>query len=199
MGRRWPLFAGALLIASGAAAGLTVSTASQGYALLLHGLIVLGILVSFYCDLTDRNPAGLGLFVIFGGFMVFAARDTLGPASGILFPEDLQSLEETTISVLAGWMLAGFCFMQGGRYGTSFVTATGMAVFGLLSTVNINDQFMVCFWVYIYGVVFTWGYERLHRAACRPGGGLLRGGGQRAARGDARLLRPDVRTGTVAP
>lgn len=161
MGRRWPLFAGALLIASGAAAGLTVSTASQGYALLLHGLIVLGILVSFYCDLTDRNPAGLGLFVIFGGFMVFAARDTLGPASGILFPEDLQSLEETTISVLAGWMLAGFCFMQGGRYGTSFVTATGMAVFGLLSTVNINDQFMVCFWVYIYGVVFTWGYERL--------------------------------------
>jgi len=161
MGRRWPLFAGVLLIASGAAAGLSVSTTSQGYALLLHGLIIVGILVSFYCDLTDRNPAGLGLFVIFGGFMVFAARDALGPAAETLFPGDLRSLEETTIAVLAGWMLAGFCFMQGGRYGTSFVTATGMAVLGLLATVNLNNEFTVCFWVYIFGVVFTWGYERL--------------------------------------
>jgi len=165
MVRTLPLFVGTAIIASGAAAALTVSTQSVSFAVFMHTLIILGLLVSFAGNAAGKRPVVWGFVVIGTGLVVLVLRDQLGSWSDMLFPLDLQTLDEATVAALATWLLAGFCFMQGGRYGAVFVAATGMAILGLIGTVNVNSDFLVAFWVYTFGVIFTWGYEHLLRSS----------------------------------
>ncbi len=165
MARNWPLFAGALVLASGAAAALSLTTQSFAFGLFIHTLIIIGILVSFVGVSTGKPTTPAGFVVIATGFVVLVLREELGPWTDLLFPLDLQSVEESTVAVLAGWILAGLCFIQGRRYGVVFLTAIGMAILGLIATLNLNTEFLVCFWVYTFGVVFTWGYDHLLRVA----------------------------------
>ncbi|GEM_PF-2954579 len=167
MARNWPLFAGALVLASGAAAALTVTTRSPAFGLFIHSLIIVGLGTSFVAAGLGKRTTALGLVVIATGLVVLVLREELGPWTDLLFPLDLQTVEESTVAVLGGWVLAGLCFIQGRRYSTVFITAIGMAILGLMATLNLNAEFLVCFWVYTFGVVFTWGYDHLLRVAAK--------------------------------
>jgi transglutaminase-like putative cysteine protease len=175
----WPLYAGALIAATGAMAALTVTTYSLPFGLLMHGLSLGGILTAFLGHVYKRNTTPLGLMVMLAGFVVLVVRKDLGTWTDLLFPVDLQGLEETSVATLAAWMLAGFCFMQARQYNSIFVAAAGMAILGLLATVNVNLPFMIAFWVYIVGIVFVWGYEHIlhsvHRATSAPTAGTALG------------------------
>ena len=165
--REWPLLAGALVMATGAAAALSISTQSPSYPALLHTVIAAGIVFSLIGLVTGERLSFVGVFVIGAGLAVFLLRANLGAWADLLFPVDLQTLEESSIAVLGGWVLAGVCFMQGGRDGVVFLSATAMAVLGLIATVNVNTEFIIAFWVFIGGLVYTWGYEALLRRAER--------------------------------
>jgi len=165
MARNWPLFAGALLLASGAAAALSVTTQSFAFGLFIHTLIIIGILVSFVGVSIGKRTTAVGFVVIATGFVVLVLREELGPWTDMVFPLDLQPVQESTVAVLAAWALAGCCFIQGRRYSVVFLTAIGMAILGLMATLNLDTELLVCFWVYTFGVVFTWGYDHLLRVA----------------------------------
>lgn len=159
--RKLPVLAGAFVAASGAMAALTVSTQSQSFPLLMHGLVGVGILASLFGIAIERRFTGIGIGLMVMGCAMILVNHDLGPWTDTFFPLDLQALEEAQIAVVFAWMLAGFCFMQGTENSGAFVAATGMAIFGLMATVNLNAELIASFWVYIFGIVFMWGYERL--------------------------------------
>lgn len=161
--REWPLLAGVLVMATGAATALSTSTQSTSYPVLIHTLIVIGTIVSFIGLASGKRFTFLGVLVMAGGLVIFLLRADLGFGVELLFPVDLQMLEESSIAVLGGWMLCGLCFMQGGRDGVVFMSATSIAILGLIATVNVNTEVIIAFWIFISGLVYTWGYESLLR------------------------------------
>ncbi len=159
--RNWPVLAGAFVAANGAAAALSVSTQSSGFVLMLHASVAVGIIASALAIALDRRLTGIGIGIMVGASVLILTRQGFGTADSLLLPLDLQALEESQIAVVLGWMLVGFCFMQGSENAGAFIAATGMAIFGLMGTVNLNPPLIAAFWVYLFGVVFMWGYERL--------------------------------------
>jgi len=143
MARNWPLFAGALVIASGAAAALSVTTQSFAFGLFIHTLIIIGILVSFVGVSIGKRTTAAGFVVVAAGFVVLVLREELGPWTDMVFPLDLQSVQESTVAVLAAWALAGCCFIQGRRYSVVFLTALGMVILGLMATLNLDTELLV--------------------------------------------------------
>lgn len=159
--RNWPVLAGAFVAAHGAAGALSVSTQVEAFSLLLHGCITVAILASAFGLAINRRFTGIGIGLMVGASVLIITRQGFGAAGELLLPLDLQALEESQIAVVLAWMLCGFCFMQGSENGGAFIAATGMAIFGLMGTVNLNASLIAVFWVYLFGVVFMWGYERL--------------------------------------
>lgn len=163
------MYAGTLVMASGAQAGLSASTQSTSFPLLLHTIIIMGVVSSFVASALHRSVSAVGFFVMAVGVQALIVGQALGASTEWLFPADLASLEETSIAVLCAWLIAGFCFMIGSEYGVLFVSVSGMAVLGVLGTVNLNVDFLVAFWVYVLGIIFTWGYQHLLNMAGNAG------------------------------
>lgn len=155
-----PLLAGELVVASAALAGLTLSTDEPRYEGFVHGAVVVGLAVSALALARRRQWPLFGAVVMLvaGGF--YLGRNFLSVGLPLFFPPEILANEDLLLAALVGWVLVAFSFWQAQRTNLVFLIVCGLAIFGLVGTVNLNSEILVAFAVFIFGAVFCWGYEQ---------------------------------------
>ncbi len=153
-----PLLLAALIACTAAATGMTTLLAEPAFEFLLHLMIFVGVLSA---ALLGRWSSFIGLAVI--AVAVAALTQRLAPAPGVelVYPPEVVADEDLTWATLWAWLMVGFCFMIGNRRNVIFPLVAGLAIFGLVGTINLNAVMLLSFAVFIFAVVFIWGYEHL--------------------------------------
>ncbi len=153
-----PLLAATLVACTAAATGMTSLLAEPSFEFVLHTMIVVSILAAAFLG---RWSSFLGLGVI--AIAIAALTQRLAPAPGVelVYPPEVVADQDLTWATLWAWLMVGFCFMIGKRRNVIFPLVAGLAIFGLIGTVNLNIVMLLSFAVFIFAVVFIWGYEHL--------------------------------------
>jgi len=105
------------------------------------------------------------------------------------------------MATMLAWLMVGFCFMLSARRNVIFCLVTGLGMFGLISTVNLNTVMLLYFAIMVFASVFVWGYEHLLNLEEGSVKGRKRVGVVRKSRDWARIARTQALAGTllVAP
>ena len=153
-----PLLLAALIACTAAATGMTTLLAEPAFEFALHLMIFVGVLSAAFLG---RWSTFMGLAVI--AVAVAALTQRLAPAPGValVYPPEVVADEDLTWATLWAWLMVGFCFMIGSRRNVIFPLVAGLAIFGLVGTINLNAVMLLSFAVFIFAVVFIWGYEHL--------------------------------------
>ena len=156
-----PLLLGGAVACSAAAAALTNAVDEPAFEVALHLMIVVGVGVSALFGAFGRSATALGLMVI--AVAVAAVAQRLGPVPflDVMYPAEVSADEDLTWATLVAWMMVGFCLMLARRHNILFAVVSGLAIFGLVGTINLNAAMLVAFAVFVFAVVFIWGYEHL--------------------------------------
>ncbi len=153
-----PLLAATLVACTAAATGMTSLLAEPTFEFILHAMIVVSILSAAFLGRWSTF-LGLGMMAV----AIAALTQRLAPAPGVelIYPPEVVADEDLTWATLWAWLMVGFCFMIGSRRAVIFPLVAGLAIFGLVGTVNLNVVMLLSFAVFIFAVVFIWGYEHL--------------------------------------
>ena len=167
-----PLLAGTAVACSFAAAGLTNTLTDPGFGGLLHLMILVAVGTSALATLRGVSSVWLGFVVMAMAAAAVTQRGIPVPVLGAMFPAEAIADEDLMWASLFAWLMVGFCFMLSSRSNVLWCLATGLAVFGLTATVNLNNVMLVYFAFMIFAMVFVWGYEHLvNLAETRDRGG----------------------------
>ncbi len=158
LARTGPLLLATLVACTAAAAGMTTLLAEPTFELLLHVMIFIALLASAFAG---RWSTFIGLGVIAVAVAALSQQGTPVPGLELIYPPEVISDDDLTWATLWAWLMVGFSFMLGRRRNVLFPLVSGLAIFGLVGTVNLNFIMLVNFAVYIFAVVFIWGYEHL--------------------------------------
>jgi hypothetical protein len=158
--RQLPLLGGLLLTACAAASAITVSVAEPVYEFLLFAGLVTGILTSALGLRRGRLYALPGAIVMLLGLSLFGLRFANVPFVLLFYPPEVMAHEDLVLAAMVGWFLVAFSFWQSSRTNLIFLIVAGLAVFGLMGTVNLNVEMRFAFAVFVLGAVFCWSYEQ---------------------------------------
>lgn len=156
-----PLLLATAIGCTAAAGSLTNTLDEPAFEFLLHMMILLAVGASALSGSLGRSSTPVGVIVIAVGIAALAQRVAPVPGVELLFPPEVVADEDLTWATLWSWLMVGFCFMLGRRRNVLFPLVAGLAIFGLVSTVNINPIMLVYFGIFIFAVAFIWGYEHL--------------------------------------
>ncbi len=156
-----PLFAGLFVacIAAAGAIGTTIDTPE--YELALYLTITAGLLGSLLTRAKNISLSFLGPVVIVGALCAFVIRWADLGWVHLLYPIEAISESNTELAALIAWGMAGLCFMQNRRELLMLCLVSGLAVFGLMAPVSLDTTTLVLFSIYLFGAVYTLGYENL--------------------------------------
>jgi transglutaminase-like putative cysteine protease len=158
--QRLPLYAGELLLGSMALAALTFSLQEPLYSALVHGAFTVAIFSSLAGASRGRVWVLPGALFFLIPLVMYALRQMLPLELLFLYPAEALSHEDMLLATLIGWFLVGFGFWQGSRLNLIFLVVCGLAIFGLMGTINLNPEMWLCFTVFVLAAVFCWGYEQ---------------------------------------
>lgn len=154
-----PLLAGELVVASASLAALTLAIEEPLYEGLVHSAVVVGLIASPF-GLRRRGPWSLpGVLVVFAA-LVFRFGHNILPGAAAFFPPEIAANDDLMLAALVGWFMVAFSFWQARRTNLVFMIVCGLAIFGLVGTVNLNSETLASFAVFLCGAVFCWGYEQ---------------------------------------
>ncbi len=156
-----------LFVACIAAAGVIGATVyAPAYELALYLTITVGLLCSLLAVRSKLRLDFLGIIIIVVAFAAFVVRRVdLFPVY-LLYPAEAVGQSELALAVLIAWIMAGFCFMQSRREHMILCLVSGLAIFGLIATVNLDMVVLVSFSIYLFGALYSFGYDNL-LAVCR--------------------------------
>ncbi len=165
-----PLLIFAGVSAQAAAFVATATVGNAGFSLLVHLGLLAGLAVSLQ-NLRRHLPLDwLAYLVMAGALASFAARNS--GAAALLYPNAALYDPNLVVASLLVWMLVGFGFIQYRRRNLIFVSATGLAVFGLVGVINLEPGFLIAFLVYLFATIMTWSYDAL-TARATPGAAAM--------------------------
>ena len=163
------LFAG---ISAQAAAFVATATVGDGaFSLLVHLALLAGLLVSLR-NLRRRLPLDWLAYVIMAAALAVFTVHNSAAAAALLYPDAALQDPNLVMASLLVWMLVGFSFVQYRRRNLIFVSATGLAVFGLIGVLNLEPGFLVAFLIYLFTTIMAWSYEAL-TARAAPGAAAM--------------------------
>ncbi len=155
------MLAGLLVACSAAAAAITLHVDEPTYETTLHLSIVLGLAISLVSSAKSRNPQVVAAVLIIAGFALYTVRDIrLFPIS-LLYPSEMLFSQDLALTSLIAWFMTGLCFIQARRENIVLVVACGLAIFGLMGTLNLNPELLISFAVYLFASIYVWGYDNL--------------------------------------
>jgi len=158
--RQLPLLGGLLITGGAAVAALTVSVDEPTYEFLLCAGLVAGLITSALGLRRGRVIALPGAIVLLGAFSLFGLRFLNLPFVLLFYPPEVMAHEDLVLAAMVGWFLVAFSFWQSSRANLIFLIVAGLAVFGLMGTINLNVQMRFAFAVFVLGAVFCWSYEQ---------------------------------------
>ncbi len=151
-----------LFVACIAAAGVIGATVyASAYELTLYVTIALGLLCSLLAVRSKLRLGFLGIIIIVVAFAGFIVRRTDFLPVNLLYPVEAAGESELALAVLIAWVMAGFCFMQTRREHMMLCLVSGLAIFGLIATVNLDMVVLVCFSIYLFATLYSLGYDNL--------------------------------------
>ncbi len=156
-----PLLVATAIACSAAAGSLTNTLDEPAFEFLLHAIILVAVGASAVAGSFGRSSTMIGVIVIAVGIAGLTQRSTAVTWFELLYPADALADADLTWATLWSWLMVGFCFMLGRRRNVLFPLVAGLAIFGLVSTVNINPIILVYFAIFVFGIAFIWGYEHL--------------------------------------
>jgi len=156
-----PLFAGLLVACIAAAAAIGITVGAPEYELALYLTITAGLVGSFVARAKNIPLGFLGPVVIVGALCAFVVRWADLGLVHVLYPIEAINESNTALAALIAWGMAGLCFMQTRREQLILCLVSGLAVFGLMAPVNPDTTILILFSVYLFGAVYTLGYENL--------------------------------------
>ena len=172
------LFAG---ISAQAATFVATATIGDGTFTVLAHLALLVVLAVSLGNARRRLALDwLAYLIMVGALAAFAARHSVG-LTALLYPDLSLNDPSLTVAALLVWMLVGFSFIQYRRRNLIFVSASGLAIFGLIGVLNVEPGFVIAFLIYLFTTILVWSYEAL-TARSAPGAAAM---WWRVARGQA--------------
>ncbi len=159
-----PLFGGLLVACVAAVSVIGATVDAPFYELAVCLTIAAGLVCSFLTARGSANLNFLGTILIVGAFTAFivARRVDVFPAS-LLYPFQVIAQPDIALAALIAWVMVGFCFIQSRREHTILCLVSGLAVLGLMGTVNLNAVTIVSFLVYLFAAIYTLAYDNLLR------------------------------------
>lgn len=159
--RTGPLLLATLVACWAAAFALNNTLAEPAFELLLYVMVLVGVGTSAVLGMRGWSGTVIGVTVIAVAAAGMAQRMSPTPVLSLLYPPEVLADEDLAWATLWAWMMVGFCFMLARRQNVLFPVVSGLAIYGLVATVNLNTAVLVGFAVFIFTVVFIWGYEHL--------------------------------------
>lgn len=158
--RYLPLYVGLYGLGGSALMALTSSVKSPAYSWLVHLAFLVGCVLSYTGAVTRRLYLIPGVFFLVAGFTAYGLRNIPAPLILVMYPPEILAQNDLALAGLVGWFLVGFSFWQGSRPNLIFCVVCGLALFGLVGTINLNLQTWVYFCFYLLCTAFAWGYEQ---------------------------------------
>ena len=158
--RYLPLLLGELAVGTSALAAVTLTVDEPTYEPLIHAALVLAIAYSALNIARRRTQSLPGVVVFLGAFVLYGARHYLGSATVLFFPGEVAAQQDMLLAGLMAWFLVAFACWQANRRNLVFMVVCGLAIFGLMGTVNLNTELLIVFAIFICSSVFCWGYEQ---------------------------------------
>ncbi len=161
-GRRMaPLLVAELVLSEAAAAAITLTTNEPAYEVTLHVAIAIGFLLSYRAVVRKRDNFMLAGLVAVAAVVICGMSYVRAPMIVLLYPEEIVGMHESTVAALFGWLLVAWALLQSRRDCLFLPVVTGLAIFGLMGTLNLSADFMVAFIVYLFAMAYAWGYDRM--------------------------------------
>jgi hypothetical protein len=158
--RHLPLYLGLYGLGASALMALTSSVNAPAFGWLLHLAYLTGCFLSYRGAVSRRLYLIPGVFFLVAGFTAYGLRQTPAPAILLMYPLEILAQNDLALAALVGWFLVGFSFWQGSRPNLIFCVVCGLALFGLVGTINLNTQTWLHFCAYLLCTAFCWGYEQ---------------------------------------
>lgn len=162
-----PLLICGLISSQAAAYAVTSSMGDRTFSLLVHLSVLISYVVAYY-SLQNRLPVNLltvGTLVI--SLIGFVSVHSGVRSAEIMYPNAGISDPQLALANLLVWFLVGFGFSQGRRRQMVFVSATGVALFGLIGVINLEIGFLVAFAVFLFATILAWSHDGLVNRAGR--------------------------------
>lgn len=156
-----PLLLAAAIACTAAAFALTNTLAEPAFEALLHVMIFVAVGASLLLGMRGWSGTMIGVVVIAIAIVGVSQRLTPIPGLSAMYPPEVIADEDLTWATLWAWLMVGFCFMLARRQNVLFTVVAGLAIYGLVGTVNLNTAVLLGFAAYVFAVVFIWGYEHL--------------------------------------
>lgn len=156
-----PLLLAAAVACTAAAFALTNTLAEPAFELLLHVMILVAVGTSLVLGMRGWSGTMIGVVIIAIAIAGVSQQLAHIPALAVMYPPEALADEDLTWATLWAWLMVGFCFMLARRQNVLFAVVAGLAIFGLVGTVNLNTAVLLGFAVFVFAVVFIWGYEHL--------------------------------------
>lgn len=158
--RHLPLLAGELVLGSAALAAITLTIKEPLYEVFVHLALVAGLVVSAL-GVGRRTVFALpGAVMMLVAVALYLARNFVMALVGLFFPPEVTAHEDIVLAALIAWFLVAFSFWQASRANLIFMIVSGLAIFGLMGTVNLNAELLMAFATFMCAAVFCWGYEQ---------------------------------------
>ena len=158
--RQLPLLGGLLITGGAALSALSLSVSEPTYEALLFVGLLLGILTSALGLWRGRVYAWPGATIMLLAFSLFGLRFVNLPFVLLFYPPEVIAHEDLVLAAMVGWFLIAFSFWQSSRANLIFLIVAGLAVFGLMGTINLNVEMRFAFAAFVLGAVFCWSYEQ---------------------------------------
>lgn len=156
-----PLLIVTCLSAQAAASVVTATVHETSFALLVHGALLVALALSLG-NLHWRLPLNLLVYAaIVGMLILFSNRHAVSPLAAMFFPFASMADPNLAMGILVVWLLIGFSLLQYHRHNLIFVSACGLALFGLIGVINLEPGFLVAFAIYLFTTILAWSYEAL--------------------------------------
>jgi len=156
-----PLLLATAVACSAAAFCLTNTLAEPAFEFLLHLMVFVAVGTSLVLGMRGSSGTIVGVVVIAIAVAGVTHRLAAIPGMALIYPTEVIADEDLTWATLWAWLMVGFCFMLARRQNVLFAVVAGLAIYGLIGTVNLNTAVLFGFAVFIFAVVFIWGYEHL--------------------------------------
>ncbi|MEI6503952.1 MAG: transglutaminase-like domain-containing protein, partial [Armatimonadota bacterium] len=160
LARHLPLLVGELVVGSCALAAITLTVDEPTYEWFVHVSLVLALALSALNLARHRTQSLPGAVVFIGAFVLYGARHYLGGAGLLMFPGEVAAQQDTLLASLMAWFLVAFACWQANGRNLIFMVVCGLAIFGLMGTVNLNPELFLAFALFICASIFCWGYEQ---------------------------------------
>ncbi len=158
---RIPVLAGLLVACNAAAAAITLHVNEPAYELTLHLSIVFGLAISLVSSAKSRNLRFVAAVFIIAGFALYTVREIRLFPITLLYPAEMLFSQDLALTSLIAWFMTGLCFVQARRENAVIAVACGLAIFGLMGTLNLNAELLVSFAVYLFASIYVWAYDNL--------------------------------------